>query len=260
MRKTNSTHRMKIFGIDDMLIGAAIGGLGSIFTNVTNKDNVASTNAANAANVAATNKAAAEQAQLNRDFQERMSSSAYQRGMADMKLAGLNPILAYQKGGASSPSGSQAALSTATAQPFRMENSAEQALSSALAVRRSGQELANMKAQETNIKADTGLKDAQAARTMSEDKMIGTNLSEAELRQLRANIDKTIYQNSAGRLLRQTGTVADETNRSVEPLVNNASKLLRGYNDTRTRRTTTETSKTGPNHYQDQSFTERFHY
>ena len=33
-----------------------------------------------------------------------LSDTAYQRAMRDMKLAGLNPILAYKQGGASTPS------------------------------------------------------------------------------------------------------------------------------------------------------------
>lgn len=52
----------------------------------------------------------AEQAQLQRDWAERMDNTKYQRAMADMKAGGLNPILAY--GGInSSASGSAASVS-----------------------------------------------------------------------------------------------------------------------------------------------------
>ena len=38
-------------------------------------------------------------------FQERMSNTAYQRQMADMRSAGINPILSAKMGGASTPTG-----------------------------------------------------------------------------------------------------------------------------------------------------------
>ena len=47
----------------------------------------------------------ASEAQKGRDFQQLMSDTAYQRAIKDMKAAGLNPILAVNQGGASTPSG-----------------------------------------------------------------------------------------------------------------------------------------------------------
>ena len=47
----------------------------------------------------------ADQAALGRDWQERMSNSVYQRGIKDLKAAGLSPLLAYQNLSTSSPSG-----------------------------------------------------------------------------------------------------------------------------------------------------------
>lgn len=69
-------------------------------TEATNKATQAALTANSAANAAWEKAAAynAEQAAINREWQERMANTVYQRTVADMKKAGINPILAASMG------------------------------------------------------------------------------------------------------------------------------------------------------------------
>lgn len=98
------------------------------------------------------NVAASAQAQRMMGFQERMSSTAHQREIADLRAAGLNPILSGTGGrGASSPGGAQAP----------MQDILSPAVASAMAARRLQSELKTMDAQRRNLAANTAKTEAQ---------------------------------------------------------------------------------------------------
>lgn len=114
-------------------LGGALAGGASIFGQ----------SSANAANANMAREAMA--------FSERMSSTQYQRAVADMKAAGLNPMLAYQQGGAAAPQGQTGAP---------QQNRFSAAASDAISATKARAEIDNIKA--LTIKAQ---REGEAAAT-----------------------------------------------------------------------------------------------
>lgn len=138
----------------------------------------------------------AEQAQAQRDWEERMSNTAITRRVTDLRNAGINPLLAWSGGGASTPVASAATSGIASAgiAPAQQIHSMSQAAANASAVA-----VNDANAKKLNAEAD---------RTVAEQKEIEARTPTYAVNMDKLRQDITESQQRIQKIIQETETSA----------------------------------------------------
>lgn len=279
------------------LVGAGAGLFGGLLNNIFSgirQDDAQNFSAAQTAQQQAFNAQQAEitrqfnaqQAGVNRDFQQGtlnqaisenryLSNTSWQRGVEDMRAAGINPILAYEKGGASSPSvggmsgsaasGPAASASAASGHAAQVFDMVAPVIASAKAI----EEVKNLAANRALTEQQTRTDSVRAGAIASEAGLaeqrtrVGKTEEERNVKQMpvyeaagsKAAGENDFYSSKAGRLATAVGAGAQTTSQVLKP-VGDVVDMAMGLKRLGTRRMTEERTDDRGN----SSFTERFNY